>query len=106
MRSVHFLTDQEIFDRAVTHLYGQRRAALLPKGGAAYRGSCGGCPFGSFIRAADYASAMEGVPVRYLSGPALGRPSYMDAGIAARHCCEPGSTSTMTLPHQQDWARR
>jgi hypothetical protein len=83
MRSVHFLTDQEIFDRAVTHLYGQRRAALLPKGGAAYRGSRGGCPFGSFIRAADYASAMEGVPVRYLSGPALGRPSYMDAGIAA-----------------------
>lgn len=83
MRTVHFLTDQEIFDRAVEHLYEQRRAALLPKGGAAYRGSCGGCPVGSFIRAADYASSMEGVPVRYLSGPALGRPPYMDAGIAA-----------------------
>jgi hypothetical protein len=83
MRTVHFLTDQEIFDRAVSHLCGQRRAGLLPKGGAAYRGSCGGCPIGSFIRPADYASAMEGVPVRYLSGPALGRPSYMDPGIAA-----------------------
>jgi hypothetical protein len=72
MRTVNFLTDQEIFDRAVAHLYGQRCAALLPKGGAAYRGSCGGCPIGSVIRPADYASAMEGVPVRYLRGPALG----------------------------------
>jgi hypothetical protein len=83
MRTVNFLTDQEIFDRAVAHLHGQRCAALLPKGGAAYRGSCGGCPIGSVIRPADYASAMEGVPVRYLRGPALGRPSFMDAGIAA-----------------------
>lgn len=31
----------------------QRRTALLPTGGAAYRGACGGCPIGSFIRPAD-----------------------------------------------------
>jgi hypothetical protein len=83
MRTIHFLTYQEIFDRAVEHLGEQRRTALLPKGGAAYRASCSGCPIGSFIRPADYASSMEGVPVRYLLGPALGRPPYMDAGVAA-----------------------
>jgi hypothetical protein len=83
MRTIHFLTDQEIFDRTIEHLGEQRRTALLPKGGAAYRTSCGGCPIGNFIRRADYTSSMEGVPVRYLLGPALGRPHYMDAGIVA-----------------------
>lgn len=83
MRPVHFMTDQEIFDRVVDHLFEQRRAAILPRGGAAYRSPCGGCPIGRFIRPADYTSAMEGVPVRFLSGSVPGRPSYMDAGITA-----------------------
>lgn len=83
MKTIRFLTHQAIFDRVVAHLNEQRGAALLPRGGGAYRGNCGGCPIGHFIRPADYSSAMEGVPVRYLVGPALSHPSYMDAGIAA-----------------------
>jgi hypothetical protein len=83
MRTLCFLTHQEIFDRAVEHLGAQRGTALLPKGGGAYRSPCGGCPVGRFIRAIDYTTAMESVPVRYLCGPALGHPSYMDAGIKA-----------------------
>jgi hypothetical protein len=83
MRTSHFLTDQEIFDRAVDHLFEQRRTALLPTGGAAYRGACGGCPIGNFIRPADYTSAMEGIPVRYLPGSGTGWPWYMNTGVAA-----------------------
>lgn len=82
MKTIRFLTHQEIFDRVVAHLNVQRGAALLPRGGGAYRGSCGGCPVGHFIRPANYSSAMEGVPVRYVIGSAS-RPHYMDAGIAA-----------------------
>jgi hypothetical protein len=48
-----------------------------------YRGPCGGCPVDSFIRASDYTSAMEGMPVRRLMSAAIGRPSYIDVGIAA-----------------------
>jgi hypothetical protein len=83
MKTIHFLTHQEIFDRVVAHLNEQRGAALLPRGGGAYRAGCGGCPIGHFIRPADYSSAMEGVPVRYLIGSELSHPSYMDAGIVA-----------------------
>ncbi|MBN3756124.1 hypothetical protein G3N95_24505 [Paraburkholderia sp. Tr-20389] len=84
MGSRHFLTHQQIFDQAVEHLFDQGRAALLPHGGGAYRGYCGGCPVGSFIRPRDYMTAMEGVPVRYIgkdSSDAI--PAYMDVGIAA-----------------------
>ncbi|WP_213234021.1 hypothetical protein [Caballeronia sp. NK8] len=83
MASQRFLSKQEIFDRAVDHLCAQRSAALLPRGGAAYRGACGGCPVGSFIRPADYASVIEGVPVRFLDPNIPGRPAYMEFGVAA-----------------------
>jgi hypothetical protein len=83
MRPIQFLTAQAIFDRAVDHLLGQRHAVLLPRGGAAYRNGCGGCPIGSFIRPSDYTSTIEGVPVRFLTTDPLSRPAYMDAGVAA-----------------------
>lgn len=83
MASQRFLSKQEIFNRAVVHLLAQRSAALLPRGGAAYRSACGGCPVGSFIRPADYASVIEGVPVRFLDPNAPGRPAYMELGVAA-----------------------
>jgi len=83
MASQRFLSRQDIFNRAVDHLFAQRSAALLPRGGAAYRGGCGGCPIGSFIRPADYASVMEGVPVRFLDPRVEGRPPYMGLGIAS-----------------------
>ncbi|MFC0397337.1 hypothetical protein [Paraburkholderia rhizosphaerae] len=83
MRPIQFLTAQAIFDRAVDHLLDQRHAALLPRGGAAYRTGCGGCPIGSFIRPSDYTSTIEGVPVRFLNADPLSRPAYMDAGVAA-----------------------
>lgn len=91
MKNVHFLTHQEIFDRAVTHLFGQGSAALLPCGGGAYRGgysggglhNYGGCPVGSFIRPRDYMSAMEGIPVRYIARDVGEVPAYMDVGVIA-----------------------
>jgi hypothetical protein len=84
MKSRDFLTQQQIFDQAVEHLFCQGRAALLPRGGGAYRGNCGGCPVGSFIRPSDYTSAIEGVPVRYIGAQSLDAiPAYMDVGIAA-----------------------
>jgi hypothetical protein len=48
----------------------------------AYRGYCGGCPVGNFIKPRDYMTALEGIPVRYLSKPANQVPRYMDAGVA------------------------
>ena len=83
MKNLNFLTHQEIFDRAVSHLDGQGRAALLPRGGGAYRGHCGGCPVGSLIRPRDYMTAMEGIPVRYIGKTPVEVPAYMDVGIAA-----------------------
>ncbi|MFT0171698.1 hypothetical protein ACLKMY_22230 [Paraburkholderia mimosarum] len=53
MKCRDFLTYQQIFDQAVEHLFCQGRAALLPRGGGAYRGYCGGCPVGSFIKSSD-----------------------------------------------------
>jgi hypothetical protein len=83
MESLNFLTHQQIFDRAVGHLFGQGQAALLPRGGGAYRGNCGGCPVGNFIKPRDYMTAMEGVPVRYIGKSSGPIPAYMDTGIAA-----------------------
>src|ERR1700758_523152 len=83
MKSRSFLTHQEIFDPAVEHLFVQARASLLPRGGGAYRGYCGGCPVGSFIKPRDYMTAMEGVPVRYIGRAATEGPAYMDAGVSA-----------------------
>lgn len=78
-----FLTHQQLFDASVAHLLGQGNAALLPRGGGAYRGRCGGCPVGALIRANDYRTSMEGVPVRFVLADATRIPSYMDAGVAA-----------------------
>src|ERR1700761_1580933 len=83
MKNINFLSHQEIFDQAVHHLFGQGRAALLPGGGGAYRGYCGGCPVGSFIRPRDYMTSMEGVPVRYIGRAPSQVPAYMDAGVIA-----------------------
>lgn len=83
MKSLNFLTHQEIFDQAIGHLFGQKRAALLPRGGGAYRGYCGGCPVGSFIKPRDYMTSMEGIPVRYIGKTPVQVPSYMDVGVAA-----------------------
>lgn len=83
MKTLHFLTHQELFDHTVDHLFCQQQAALLPRGGGAYRGFRGGCPIGSLIRPRDYITAMEGVPVRYIDKPATAVPPYMDAGVAA-----------------------
>ena len=82
MTTQQFLSHQNIFDRAVTHLLTQRKAALLPRGGGAYRGYCGGCPVGNLIKPSDYTTAIEGVPVRYVSARAQNVPAYMDVGIA------------------------
>jgi hypothetical protein len=82
MKTVHFLSHQQIFDTAATHLFTQGRAALLPRGGGAYRGYCGGCPVGNFIKPRDYMTALEGIPVRYLNKSAKEIPPYMDAGVA------------------------
>ncbi|QQC63019.1 hypothetical protein [Paraburkholderia ginsengisoli] len=83
MKTLSFLTHQEIFDQAVAHLFDQKRAALLPRGGGAYRGYCGGCPVGSFIRSRDYMTAMEGIPVRYIGKTSVEVPAYMDVGVSA-----------------------
>ncbi|SMG38212.1 hypothetical protein [Paraburkholderia susongensis] len=83
MKTLNFLTHQDIFDQAVNHLLGQKRAALLPRGGGAYHGYCGGCPVGSFIKPRDYTTAMEGIPVRYVGKPPVEVPAYMDVGLSA-----------------------
>lgn len=83
MKTLSFLTHQEIFDQAVDHLLAQNRAALLPRGGGAYRGYCGGCPVGSFIKPRDYMTAMEGIPVRFIGKTPAEMPAYMDVGVSA-----------------------
>jgi hypothetical protein len=83
MKTLNFLTHQDIFNQAVAHLFEQKRAALLPRGGGAYRGYCGGCPVGSFIKPRDYMTAMEGVPVRHVGKTAAEVPAYMDVGVSA-----------------------
>jgi hypothetical protein len=83
MKNPQFLTHQQLFDHTADHLFNQGCAALLPRGGGAYRGHYGGCPVGALIGRLDYTSAMEGVPVRYVSPTAGPFPAYMDAGVAA-----------------------
>src|SRR5580693_8280213 len=83
MKSLGFLTHQEIFNHTVQHLFGQAQASLLPRGGGAYRGYCGGCPVGNFIKPRDYMTAMEGIPVRYIGKTPVEVPAYMDVGVSA-----------------------
>ncbi|MDP9158566.1 MAG: hypothetical protein M3O74_30520 [Pseudomonadota bacterium] len=81
--SHEFLTRQQLFDKSIKHLQKQGVAALLPRGGGAYRGQGGGCPVGALVRPSDYRSSMEGVPVRFLLTNSAYIPAYMDAGVAA-----------------------
>jgi hypothetical protein len=81
--TLEFLSHQVIFDLAVQHLFQKREAAHLPRGGGAYRGYCGGCPVGNFIKPRDYLTAMEGVPVHLVSKQKNEVPAYMDVGVAA-----------------------
>ncbi|MDR5782569.1 hypothetical protein QCE63_24500 [Caballeronia sp. LZ065] len=83
MKNPPFLTHQQIYDHAFRHLLSQGRTALLPHGGGAYRNHRGGCPVGSLIRARDYVTAMEGIPVRNILKPRGAVPVYMDAGVEA-----------------------
>lgn len=83
MKNLGFLTHQAIYDQAVDHLLSQGRAVLLPHGGGAYHGYCGGCPVGRFIRPRDYMTAMEGIPVRFIDSTRDDVPSYMATGVAA-----------------------
>ena len=79
-----YLSKQEIYDGAVRHLFGQGGAAILPRGGAAYRGQGGRCcPIGNLIGVSDYTTSMESVPVRYILKAANEIPRYMDAGVIA-----------------------
>lgn len=80
-----YLTKQELFDRAVNHLFTQGKAGLLKGGGGAYRALGGGsCPIGNLIAPEDHCTAMEGVPIRYICREdKVGIPHSMDAGIAA-----------------------
>ncbi|MDE1181270.1 hypothetical protein [Paraburkholderia sp.] len=83
MNTLQFLTRQEIFDRAVGHLFTQSRAAHVARGASTYRGYCGGCPVGSLIRPIDYVTAIDGVPVRYVSRNVESVPTYMVNGVSA-----------------------
>jgi hypothetical protein len=83
MKTLCFLTHQEIFDKAVRHLFSQSHAGLSPRRGGAYRGYCGGCPVGNFIAPGDYITAMEGVPVLFVGAAANVAPSYMEVAIRA-----------------------
>jgi len=86
MRSVRvltFLTPQQIFDRSARHLLTQGKAALLPRGGGAYRGFCGGCPVGSFLTPRDHVTAMEGLPVRHLAADPRHMNESQRVGIEA-----------------------
>lgn len=75
MKALCFLSHQEIFDKAVCHLFSQSPGA--------YRGYCGGCPVGNFIAPGDYMTAMEGVPVLFVGAAASVAPSYMEVTIRA-----------------------
>jgi hypothetical protein len=81
--NLEFLSHQAIFDQAVKHLFQQRQAVLLPRGGGAYRGYCGGCPVGNFIKPRDYLTVMEGIPVRCVHQQQDEVPAYMTMGVAA-----------------------
>jgi hypothetical protein len=80
-----YLSKQELFDKAVHHLFSQAKAGLLKGGGGAYRGYGGGCcPIGGLIANENYSTSMEGIPVRYICrSDKVGIPAYMDAGINA-----------------------
>jgi hypothetical protein len=75
-------TSGDIQPRSAASLWSGTSSAIAPRGGA-YRGYCGGCPVGSFIKPRDYMTAMEGVPIRYIAKAPDVVPAYMDVGVAA-----------------------
>jgi hypothetical protein len=83
VKTLSFLTHQEIFDKAARHLSSQGHAGLLPREGRTYRGYRGGCPIGNLIAPSDHIPSIKGVPVLFIGAAARVAPSYMDAGIAA-----------------------
>lgn len=83
MTTLCFLTHQEIFDRAVAHLFEQERAALLLGSERVRRGYLGGCPVGQFVKPEDYVRAIDGAPVRFIGKPAIEVPYYLSIGVAA-----------------------
>lgn len=83
MHTTTFLSTQDIYDIASRHLIDQMRVALMPHGGAAYRGYGCGCPVGKFIPPLFYCSSMEGVPVGLLMKPVEEVPLYMEQGLRA-----------------------
>lgn len=83
MKTLRFLTHQEIFDRATRHLFSQGHTGLPPRGEGACRGYCGGCPVGNFIAPRDHIPAMDGIPVLFVSASAPAAPSYTVVGIMA-----------------------
>jgi hypothetical protein len=81
--TLEFLSRQVIFDKVAQHLFRQLGASRLPRCIGAYRGYCGGCPVGNFIKPRDYLKVMEGVPICYISKQTDEVPAYMDVGVAA-----------------------
>src|SRR5260370_35342211 len=98
--TLEFLSHQAIFAQAVRHLFQQRQAALLPRGGGAYRGYCGGCPVGNFIKPRDYLSAMEGVPIRCLNQQINEVPASINVGVAGLKKARFPSNSNVHTPRQ------
>src|SRR5258708_9174634 len=82
MKNLNFLTHQEIFDRAVLHLFGQGQAALLPHGGGAYRGYCGGCPGGGVLKPRHYITPLERAPLPHVRKTPGNAPPYTANAVA------------------------
>ena len=90
------------FYRSAFYLLNQSRAALLPRGGGAYRGYCGGCPVSNFIAPRDHKTAKEGIPVRYVANAPRFVPAYLDVGIAALGRALPRSRISVYDPSTVD----
>jgi hypothetical protein len=83
MKTLSFLTHQEIFDKAARHLFSEANTGARPTGSRTYRELCGGCPIGNLIAPSDYTISMGSIPVLFIGAAARVAPSYMDAGITA-----------------------
>ncbi len=85
MKSLNFLTHQEIFNNAVQHhLFVQGQAAYTaPRRRRLSRLLRRAARIGRLIKPRDYVTAMEGVRIRYLNKAPDQVPAYMDVGVAA-----------------------
>jgi hypothetical protein len=73
MTSNSFLSHQEIFNSAASHLY-QR---------GFHRGYLGGCPVGRFVNPRDHQAGIAGVPVALIAESIAAVPAYMSQGVVA-----------------------